>query len=57
MATCGSKAMGRSPAELLGLVSVAVHTVPYSLLFPHPFVTDGSYTFTSLNAAYCGVFP
>jgi hypothetical protein len=36
MATCGSKAVGGSPAELLGMVSMAVQTVPDSFLFPFP---------------------
>ena len=38
MGTCGSSSMARSLLELVQLVSVAVHTVPCSLLFPSPRV-------------------
>ncbi len=40
MVSCSSTAMGRSRAGLLWLVSVAVQTVPCSLLFPLPFLKE-----------------
>ena len=36
VATCDKTAMVGSSAELVGMVSVAVHAVPDSLLFPFP---------------------
>jgi hypothetical protein len=40
VATCGKAAMAGSYAELPGMVSVAVQTVPYTLVFPLPLLTS-----------------
>jgi hypothetical protein len=38
MATGGTSAVAGSYADLVGMVSMAVQTVPYSLLFPLPLL-------------------